>query len=131
MGKQMSILQLAENCALQADLAERRISSIRDAQGHVNPAIIAPKDPLTPRLDLAQLGDMSVFLKVLRYRTAQYAMLHSTAKNMPSSEVRVRQVRMATRQGFHPRGAPGSVPKASSVLHRQMNHNPALLERTV
>ena len=57
-GRQMSILQHVQNFALQADLAKKRISSMRDAQGHVNPAIIAPKDPPTPRLGLAQLGDL-------------------------------------------------------------------------
>ena len=45
-GRQMSILQHVQNFALQADLAKKRISSIRDAQGHVNPAIIAPKVPI-------------------------------------------------------------------------------------
>ena len=56
-------LHLVQNSALQADLAKKRISSMRDAQGYVNPAIVAPKVPPTPRLDLAQLGDSLLYLR--------------------------------------------------------------------
>ena len=81
--------------------------------------------------DRAQQGDLSVFQEAQAYPIAQHAKHPSTAKKLPSLKDRVRQVRMATRQGFHPRGAPGSVPKASSVLHRQINPNVVHKEHSV
>ena len=57
----------------EADLVPRRISSIVNAQGRANPAITVLKGQLIQDRNPAQLGDMSVFLEVLRRRTAQHA----------------------------------------------------------
>ena len=81
--------------------------------------------------DRAQQGDLSVFQEAQTCAIAHHAKHPSTAKKLPYLKDPVHQARMATKQALSQVSALDTVLQASSVLHRQINHNPALLEHTV